>query len=217
MFEASRDFLSAYWPIVGSIFATLFLVLFARKYWDEVRYIWMTSSLNAPFFGRLTKWVRNPGPADEHEYTDGERNICSAYHHYYAKHLQDKEFFKKCEDYLMKTGESSRSQKGLFIWLVIFLLMIIESGAFGLALAPYALSRSATPNMAVGGAFAIGIVISALALLLSEKAGHQLYGNRMINQLLSYANMRQQGQQGDLRQSDLINISKTYEDNNKPR
>ncbi len=111
--------------------------------------------------------------------------MCGAYDTFYKMYQPSEENFKRNLDYLGKADEADWSEKGLGIWLLMIVLMVIEASAFGYALAPFALTM-ATPNTAIVGAFFLGLVISIIALALSEFAGRQLYRNGVVNKILSY-------------------------------
>ena len=89
--------------------------------------------------------------------------------------------------------------------------MLIEATAFGFALAPFALTL-ATPNTALAGAFAIGLVISIIGLFLSEFAGRALYKNRVVDNIMSYENLRRTGAGGDMMSTHIITIDNTNDD-----
>jgi hypothetical protein len=216
MLDTIRAFATAYWYIIVPIVATLFLMIPVIVYWEKVRYGLMLTRHRAPLFGKIRYWVKHPGKQDSKtHFLTSESELCDSYYHYYSKHAKDGQFFKKAEDYLMKINEDNRKEKGLLLWVLIMSLMVIEASAFGYALAPYALTL-ATPNTAMASAFGIGLVISVVALFLSEKSGNELYVNHMVNQVMAYGSMRESGAAGDFIRKDLINIDNTYDDNSRP-
>ena len=164
MLEAIHAFLGVYWPVVVAIVGTLFLCVPIYVFWEQIRYVLMCTRMRLPLFGTVSQWIKKPGQQDPDTYfLEGESTVCNTYYAYYVDHIKDRDFFRKCEDYLMKVGEQSRREKGMFLWTLLFVLMIIESSAFGFALAPFAMSHSVTPNMAVGGGFALGTLLSPLS------------------------------------------------------
>lgn len=218
MLEAIHAFLGVYWPVVVAIVGTLFLCVPIYVFWEQIRYVLMCTRMRLPLFGTVSQWIKKPGQQDPDTYfLEGESTVCNTYYAYYVDHIKDRDFFRKCEDYLMKVGEQSRREKGMFLWTLLFVLMIIESSAFGFALAPFAMSHSVTPNMAVGGGFALGTLLSIIGLAFSEFSGRDLYHNRMVGQVLSLQHTRERGSRGDLKQTSLVNLDKTYDDNDAPR
>lgn len=227
MLETVMSLLTVYWPLLVGFTFLAFTVLVVKMNWDEVRYYLMRFGTNFPLMGKLSKMARKPARIDEKTgHREADQAVANSYLYYFKKHSEGREFFEKCEDYLMKVCETHRKPKSLFLWVVIFVLVAAEAAAFGMALAPYALTMSVTPNTAVIGGFVVGTVLSCALLMLSEKAGHQLYANRMINQLMSLAAIRRKPSgkdgsdngvgDGSLQKSDLVNISLTYVDRDRP-
>lgn len=215
--EVIKGFLAIYWPILSIMVGIVVIAALIRVYRDVFMFSWFSMMNHFPYFGRIAQWSRKPREIDEHGHWKGESEIANSYFVFYEKFTEGPEFYKKSEDYLMKAAEQNRKPKGFLLWVMVGLLVVAEAAAFGLALAPYALTFSATPNMAAGGALVIGVLISCAALLLSEKTGHQAYSNRMVNQVMSYTTVREGGKRGDLHASKLLNISNTYDDAKDPR
>lgn len=217
MMESLKELLAIYWPLLAVVFAIIVTGAVFNRFRDVLLFTWFNFINHFPYFGRIAQWSRKPRELDSYNHWKGESEIANSYYDFYTKYTEGPEFYKKSEDYLMKVAEQNRKPKGALMWVMVGLLVVAEAAAFGLALAPYALTFSATPNMAVGGALVIGVLISCAALLLSEKTGHQAYSNRMVNQVMSYATVREGGKRGDLHASQLLNISNTYDDMNDPR
>jgi len=190
--------LSGAWHIISLVIGLMVAVVTAIVYWYEVKYWHMEMRLRMPWFGRIAAWVKNPG-----------ENECGAYDTFYKMYQPSEENFKRNLDYLGKADEADRSEKGLGIWLLMIVLMVIEASAFGYALAPFALTM-ATPNTAIVGAFFLGLVISIIALALSEFAGRQLYRNGVVNKILSYESIRDGA---DMTKTLNATIDNTYDDN----
>lgn len=216
MFENIIHALSGAWHIISLVIALMVAVVTAIVYWYEVKYWHMEMRLRLPWIGRIAAWTRDPGKNEEKSadnpnavgFNAGEKGICGAYETYYGEHQPSEENFKRNLDYLGKADEADRSEKGLGIWLLMIVLMVIEASAFGYALAPFALTL-ATPNTAIVGAFFIGLVISIIALVLSEFAGRQLYRNGVVNKILSYESIRDGG---DMTKTLNATIDNTYTD-----
>lgn len=228
MLDTVLPFLALYWPLLVGFTLLALTIVVVKMNWEEVRYHLMRFGTNFPLMGKLSKMARKPARIDE---ATGHREcdlaVANSFLHYYKAYNEGREFFEKCEDYLMKVSETHRKPKGLLLWGVIFILVAAEAAAFGMAIAPYALTLSATPNMAAITGIVLGIVLSCGLLLLSEKSGHQLYTNRMVNQLMSLAAIRRKSSSkdkaesngvgdGSLQKSDLVNISLTYVDRDRP-
>ena len=216
MSELIPTFFSLYWHILLAVVATMFLAIAIIVNWYEFRYWLMKVRLRFPGIGRIASWVKNPGdrekPSDTNPnavgFNTSESELCGAYNTYYQDHLPSEANFRRNQDYLAKIDEDGRREKGWGLWTLIIVLMLIEASAFGFALAPFALTL-ATPNTALGGAFAIGLVISIIGLFLSEFAGRQLYLNSVVGKIMSYENMRR-GQ--DMMKTHIITIDNTHAD-----
>lgn len=216
MMSPIQTFLIAYWYVVLPIVALLFAAIPVIVYWGAVKYWLLGVRLNMPLFGKVHYWVKHPGLQDEdNHFFGGEKELCGAYHKYHEKHDKDPEFFRKCQDYLRKINEDNRKEKGLGLWALIITLMVIEATAFGYALAPFALTL-ATPNTALAGAFALGLVISIIGLVLSEFSGRSLYLNSIVNHIMSYSSVRGESEDGDMLRKDLIGLENTFDDDHRP-
>lgn len=220
MSELIPTFFSLYWHICLAVIATMFLAIAIIVNWYEFRYWMMKVRLRFPGIGRIASWVKNPGdreqPSEKNPnaigFNNSERELCEAYQTYYLDHQPSEANFRRNQDYLAKIDEDGRREKGFGLWTLIIILMVIEASAFGFALAPFALTL-ATPNTAIAGAFAIGLVISIIALFLSEFAGRQLYLNSVVGKIMSYENMRR-GQ--DMIKTHNITIDNTHIDDDLP-
>ncbi|MCY1278275.1 hypothetical protein D9M68_336410 [compost metagenome] len=223
MLEAIRTFFALYWHIVIPVVATIFLVIPVIVYWYEVRYWLMKVRIGMPWRGRIAHWVKHPGSKEETSsenpnavgFYESEAQLCRLYETYYRNHQPSEANFRRCQDYLGKIDEDARKEKGFGLWLLIIVLMLIEATAFGFALAPFALTL-ATPNTAIAGAFAIGLVISIIGLFLSEFAGRQMYLNSVVAKILSFENMRSTGEAGDMVRTHIVTIDNTHIDDEKP-
>ncbi|MHA6160935.1 hypothetical protein [Pseudomonas sichuanensis] len=223
MLDAIRTFFSLYWHIVVPIVTTLFLAIPIITHWYEVRYWLMRLRIDMPWFGRVAHWVKHPGSREEADeqcpnavgFYESEAQLCRLYETYYRKHQPSEANFRRCQDYLGKIDEDNRHEKGFSLWLLIIVLMLIEASAFGFALAPFALTL-ATPNTAIAGAFAIGLVISIVGVFLSEFAGRQLYLNNVVAKILGYENVRASGADGDMVRTHLVTLDNTHIDDGKP-
>lgn len=220
MNEVIPAFFSMYWHICLAVIVTMFLAIAIIVNWYEFRYWMMKIRLRLPGIGRIASWVKSPGdreqPSEENPnaigFNNSERELCEAYQTYYIDHQPSEANFRRNQDYLAKIDEDGRREKGFGLWSLIIILMVIEASAFGFALAPFALTL-ATPNTALAGAFAIGLVISIIALFLSEFAGRQLYLNSVVGKIMSYENMRR-GQ--DMIKTHNITIDNTHIDDDLP-
>ncbi|MCO6057634.1 hypothetical protein NG726_13265 [Pseudomonas sp. MOB-449] len=223
MLEAIRTFFTLYWHIVIPVVATVFLAIPVIVYWYEFRYWLMKVRIGMPWRGRIAHWVKHPGSKDEPSsdnpnavgFYESEAQLCRLYETYYRAHQPSESHFKRCQDYLGKIDEDARKEKGILLWGLIIVLMLIEATAFGFALAPFALTL-ATPNTAIAGAFAIGLVISIIGLFLSEFAGRQMYLNSVVAKILSFENMRSAGSAGDMVRTHIVTIDNTNVDDDKP-
>lgn len=216
MFDLIRMFLLEHWYFIVPVLTLCFLAIPVVVYWNEVRYWLMNLHIRQPIFGRIRHWVKHPGQIDEGTgFLSSEMELCSFYQKYYEDHIVETDFFKKCQKYLAKMNEGGRKEKGLGLWVLIIILMLIEATAFGYALAPFAMTL-ATPNTALFGAFAIGLVLSIIGLILSELAGRALYLNSIVDHIMSFEEVRPGSADGDMKSTRKIIIDNTDDDDELP-
>jgi Arc/MetJ-type ribon-helix-helix transcriptional regulator len=223
MLEIFRAFFTAYWYVIIPVVFTTLMAIPVIVYWSSFKYWWMNLRIRMPGFGRIRHWVKNPGtkeaPSDENPkalgFLSSESELCHFYEAYYRDHQPSEAAFHRNQDYLGKIHEDGRREKGLGLWSLIIILMLIEATAFGFALAPFALTL-ATPNTAMAGAFAIGLVISIIGLFLSEFAGRVLYKNSVIDHIMSYQSLRRSGSDGDFTGKGVITLDNTKSDSGLP-
>lgn len=223
MLEAVRNFLTLYWHVVVPIIVLMFMAVPVIVYWYQVRYWLMKVRIGMPWIGRIKHWIKQPGdkdvPSEKNPKAVGfftsEADLCRLYDTYYRNHQPSEAHFRRCQDYLGKIDEDARREKGFGLWFVIIALMVIEASAFGFALAPYALTL-ATPNTAIAAAFALGLVISCIALFLSEFAGRELYLNSMVGKIMSFEFSREKSSRGDMRKTHIVTLDNTHIDDKLP-
>ncbi|WP_256831244.1 hypothetical protein [Pseudomonas sp. Pse1] len=223
MLEIFRTFFAAYWYVIIPVVFTILLAIPVIVYWSSFCYWWMNLRIRTPFFGRIRHWVKHPGtkekPSPENPkalgFLSSESELCHFYEAYYRDHQPSEAAFHRNQDYLGKIHEDGRHEKGLGLWSLIIILMLIEATAFGFALAPFALTL-ATPNTAMAGAFAIGLVISIIGLFLSEFAGRVMYKNSVIDHIMSYQSLRRSGSEGDFTGKGVITLDNTKSDDALP-
>lgn len=223
MLEIFRTFFAAYWYVIIPVVFTTLLAIPVIVYWSSFRYWWMNLRIRMPGFGRIRHWVKHPGEKEKPSeatpkpigFLSSEKELCGFYDTYYRLHQPSEAAFRRNQDYLGKIHEADRHEKGLGLWTLIVVLMLIEATAFGFALAPFALTL-ATPNTAMAGAFAIGLVISIIGLFLSEFAGRALYKNRVVDHIMSYENLRRSGTAGDMVSTAVVTLDNTYIDDGAP-
>ena len=223
MLEAVRNFLTLYWHVVVPIIVLMFMAVPVIVYWYQVRYWLMKVRIGMPWIGRIKHWIKEPGdkdvPSEKNPKAVGfftsEADLCRLYETYYRNHQPSEAHFRRCQDYLGKIDEDNRREKGFGLWFVIIALMVIEASAFGFALAPYALTL-ATPNTAIAAAFALGLVISCIALFLSEFAGRELYLNSVVGKIMSFEFSREKAERGDMRKTHIVTLDNTNIDDKLP-
>ncbi len=223
MLDTFQTFFSLYWHFIVPVMVIIFLAIPIIVNWYEVRFWLMQTRIAVPWLGRIAHWVKNPGSKEQASaenlnavgFYESESQLCMKYETYFRNHQPSEANFRRCQDYLGKIDEDNRREKGIGMWSLIIVLMLIEASAFGFALAPFALTL-ATPNTALAGAFAIGLVISIIGLFLSEFAGRQMYLNSVVAKTLSFENMRSAGDAGDMVRTHIVTIDNTNVDDEKP-
>lgn len=221
-FSEIFNWLSLHRLVVWSLLTLTGLTIIVMKWREQVRYFTLNVRYGFPSIGRLARAARKPQLLDVTyrgvTWYASERMVCADYHPYY-RGLDDRchpVFFEHCEDYLNKSGQLGRREKGALLWLGIITLVIFEVVGFAYVLAPF-MARNVSANAADVLGWMIAFMLSVILVPLTDKMGRQLYKNTLLKKIRAWhADARKNGVAEKLEPNTEIKIDTTNRDNNKP-
>ncbi|OON59236.1 hypothetical protein B0920_22825 [Massilia sp. KIM] len=172
------DFLHTYPVLVWMIIYTAAAAILVSLMWDKLKWWWLNTWYAFPVIGKLKRLSQ-----DLHQTTDGsgwfksERTLCQDYKAFVQ--VQSEYDFNERMTYLQKAGDNGRTTTPLAIWILIIAFVFIEAQGFSYVLAGYTVpgaSETTQKYAAIGIAF----IVSALCVLLTHQAGHELYRSLKI-------------------------------------
>lgn len=167
------DLIHIYPVLLWTLVYTLVAALVISLLWDKLKWWWLNTWYGFPGIGKLNSLSK-----DLHQIQDGsgwfksERTLCQDYKTFVQ--VQSEYDFEQRMTYLHKAGDNGRSLTPLAIWVLIVGFVFIEAQGFSYVLAGYTVpgaSETTQKYAAVGIAF----IVSALCVLLTHFAGHELY------------------------------------------
>jgi hypothetical protein len=173
-----KEFLATYPLAVWSTVSTLAALVVVAALWDRVKWWWMNTWYSFPFIGKIERLSHdlNRCPGDS-EWYKAERTLCQDYKG--AITIQSEYDFKRADSYLNKAGDNGRHDTPLPIWILTCALIFIEAKGFSYVLAGYTIP-GASENLQELASNGIAFLISAIAVVLTHLAGHELYRSRKI-------------------------------------
>ncbi|WP_049621349.1 hypothetical protein [Frateuria defendens] len=221
-FSELLDWFWLYRHVIGPVLALMVLLILVKLWWNQVKYFALNVRYGFPGLGRVARASRKPQSPDVSyrgvTWYTSERSLCAEYHPYYNNFADkcDPDFFEKCEDYLNKTGQLGRKEKGLLLWLATFALVIFEAVGFAYVLAPF-MARNVSPNAASMLAWMIAFMLSIILVPLTDKMGQQLHKNSLLSKIrLWHADARKSGKAKKLEPDSRIKIDTTHGDDEEP-
>lgn len=172
------DLIHTYPVLLWTLVYTLIAALVISLLWDKLKWWWLNTWYVFPAFGKLNSLSK-----DLHQLQDGsgwfksERTLCQDYKTFVQ--VQSENDFEQRMTYLHKAGDNGRSLTPLAIWVLVIGFVFIEAQGFSYVLAGYTVpgaSETTQKYAAVGIAF----IVSALCVLLTHFAGHELYVSMKI-------------------------------------
>ena len=172
------EFLHTYPVLVWTIVYTAAAAIVVSLMWDRLKWWWLNTWYNFPVIGKLARLSK-----DLHQTTDGggwfksERTLSQDYKTFIQ--VQSEYDFDQRMTYLQKAGDNGRTLTPTAIWVLIIGFVFIEAQGFSYVLAGYTVpgaSESTQKYAAIGIAF----IVSALCVLLTHFAGHELYRSLKI-------------------------------------
>jgi hypothetical protein len=167
------DLIHTYPVLLWTLVYTLVAALVISLLWDKLKWWWLNTWYSFPAIGKLNSLSK-----DLHQLQDGsgwfksERTLCQDYKTFVQ--VQSEYDFEQRMTYLHKAGDNGRSLTPLAIWVLVIGFVFIEAQGFSYVLAGYTVpgaSETTQKYAAVGIAF----IVSALCVLLTHFAGHELY------------------------------------------
>jgi hypothetical protein len=221
-FSEIFNWLSLHRMVVWPLLTLMVLAVIVMKWWDQVRYFMLNVRYGFPWLGRVASAARKPQSPDVSyrgiTWYASERMVCADYHPHYRNldDCCDPVFFERCEDYLNKTGQLGRKEKGVLLWLATFALVIFEAVGFAYVLAPF-MARNVSANAAGMLAWMIAFMLSIILVPLTDKMGQQLHKNTLLKKIrVWHADARKNGHAEKLEPDTKIKIDTTDLDNDKP-
>lgn len=221
-FSEIFNWLSLHRVVIWPLLVLTGLTVILMKWREQVRYFMLNVRYGFPWIGRVASAARKLQSLDANyrgvTWYTSERTVCADYYPYY-RNLDDRchpVFFEHCEDYLNKTGQLGRKEKGVLPWLATFALVIFEAVGFAYVLSPF-MARNVSANAAGMLAWTIAFTLSIILVPLTEKMGQQLHKNTLLKKIrVWHAEARKNGHAEKLEPNTEIKIDTTNRDNDKP-
>ena len=198
------------------IFGALSTLLILALNWDKVRYMVMRFWHGLPFIGSVARYAgkaRVDHTVDKDGWLSSEKALCEHYYTYFTDVDKDPEYFRKCEDYLAKVGESGRSSSPFWVVPLSAFLLILEAVGFAYVLGPF-INREISANDLQLLTWSVASFLALISGFLAHIAGHQIHHNSLVKKARHWwtgddATTRDQ-QIGKVKP---LTIDRTYEDN----
>ena len=170
--------INEYRIILGAIVLTVVTVLLIKKYWEEVSFFVLRTTMNAPLFGKIDRLSRNPA-RKENGWFHSEEDLCAEFSPYFKNMDESADFYDKSINYLKKVGELDRKKLGIFGWTLICGMVFIEAMGFSYVLAGFTIP-GASESLQQQGAIGIALLLSGLLVAMTHLSGHELYKNGLL-------------------------------------
>jgi len=199
-------------------FAAIILA-FMITHWQEVKFWWLNFSYNFPFIGKISRLAKDIEGYDEnHKWFYSEERLCRDYYNFYEKVDVDDESYDEAKDYLHAAGELGRKPTPTFIWVMIFVLVIVEAFGFAYVLAGFTIPGASEATQQKG-AIGVAAMLAILLVWLTHLTGQELHKNTLIKKIRRwYKNDNAGGHNWrDLKPDEkLITIDNTFDDKDSP-
>lgn len=215
--DALTPFLWFYRDAILLVLLPLVAIVCLIIWWDKVKYLFLNMRWGFPFIGRIASASRRAFDL-KYEFRGApfdvkEDELCEAYYKYYEPLVgKDAGYFECCEDYLKKSQQLRRREKGALLWIATFLLVACEAVGFAYVLAPF-INRNVSANVAGILPWTIAIMISVILVPLADQTGRQWHKNSLLNKIrTSYRSARGRNTAEALQSDDQITIKTTHLD-----
>ncbi len=200
------------------VFAAIVLA-FVITHWQEVKFWWLNFTYNFPVIGKIATLSKDIEGFDEkHKWFYSEERLCRDYYNFYEKVDKDSESYDEAKEYLHAAGELGRKPTPTFIWIMIFVLVIVEAFGFAYVLAGFTIPGASEATQQKG-AIGVAAMLAILLVWLTHMTGEELHKNTLIKKIRRwYKNDNAGGSNWrDLKPDEhLISIDNTFEDKSSP-
>ncbi|WP_296823462.1 hypothetical protein [Sulfurovum sp.] len=197
----------------------IILLAFFITHWQEVKFWWLNFSYNFPIIGKMSRLAKDIEGFDEnHKWFYSEERLCRDYYNFYEKMDKDSESFDEAKAYLHSVGELGRKPTPTFIWIMIFVLVIVEAFGFAYVLAGFTIPGASEATQQKG-AVGVAAMLAVLLVWLTHMTGQELHKNTLIKKIRRwYKNDNAGGSNWrDLKPDEqLISIDNTFDDDKSP-
>lgn len=199
-------------------FAVIVLA-FVITHWQEVKFWWLNFIYSFPIIGKISMLSRDIEGFDEnHKWFYSEERLCRDYYNFYEKVDKDSESFDEAKAYLHSAGELGRKPTPTFIWIMIFVLVIVEAFGFAYVLAGFTIPGASEATQQKG-AVGVAAMLAVLLVWLTHMTGQELHKNTLVKKIRRwYKNDNAGGSNWrDLKpDEELISIDNTFDDEKSP-
>ncbi|MCG3884862.1 hypothetical protein I3271_09185 [Photobacterium leiognathi] len=165
-----------------SLVAFFIFFLMNRDYVESrVKAFWY----RLPLIGKNARLSKNLEVDDEngHKWFKSEKNVGNAFYPYFNDYNKNADSYVSATQYLNRAHDNSTTPMGFWHWLFIVVAVLIEASSFAYVIAGFTLT-DASNALQIQTAVMIGLVISAILLVLTHKTGYQLAENKIFNKVL---------------------------------
>jgi len=195
------------------------VLAFVITHWQEVKFWWLNFTYNFPVIGKISRLAKDIEGFDEnHKWFYSEERLCRDYYNFYEKVDVDDESYDEAKDYLHAAGELGRKPTPTFIWIMIFVLVIVEAFGFAYVLAGFTIPGASEATQQKG-AIGVAAMLAILLVWLTHLTGQELHKNTLIKKIRRwYKNDNAGGHNWrDLKPDEnLITIDNTFDDKESP-
>ena len=197
----------------------IIVLAFIITHWQEVKFWWLNFTYNFPIIGKLSRLAKDIEGFDEnHKWFYSEERLCRDYYNFYEKVDVNDESYDEAKDYLHAAGELGRKPTPTFIWIMIFVLVIVEAFGFAYVLAGFTIPGASEATQQKG-AIGVAAMLAILLVWLTHMTGQELHKNTLIKKIRRwYKNDNAGGHNWrDLKPDEqLITIDNTFDDKESP-
>ncbi|MDD3009149.1 MAG: zinc ribbon domain-containing protein [Arcobacter sp.] len=183
--EIVQDFLQAYKYFIYTILLILVSAIVIKNYWEEIKFWWVCTWYSFPLIGKIAKLSKDTKSMENNGWFSSESTLCSDFHTFYDKFDKDAEHYDRCKSYLSKVDELGRKPFPSLMWIIIFVLVILEALGFAYVLAGFTIP-GASESVQQYGAFGIAIIISIILVGFTHWTGYEIYKNSLIKKIRVY-------------------------------
>jgi flagellar basal body-associated protein FliL len=197
----------------------IILLAFFITHWQEVKFWWLNFTYNFPVLGKISGLAKDIEGLDEnHKWFYSEERLCRDYYNFYEKVDKDSESFDEAKAYLHSAGELGRKPTPTLIWVMIFVLVVVEAFGFAYVLAGFTIPGASEATQQKG-AVGVAAMLAILLVWLTHMTGQELHKNTLIKKIRRwYKNDNAGGSNWrDLKPDEqLITIDNTFADEKSP-